>query len=82
VELPANVSKLTALTLLDVGSNLLDSLPDAVGHLYALTELLAFRNELSTLPASLQFLTRPPPPPPSRTKWTRLVPPSILTGHL
>ena len=24
----------------------------------------------------------PPPPPPSRTKWTRLVPPSILIGHV
>ena len=23
----------------------------------------------------------PPPPPPSRTKWTRLVHPSVLTGH-
>jgi len=23
-----------------------------------------------------------PPPPPSRTKWTRLVPPSVLTGHV
>ena len=24
----------------------------------------------------------PPPPPPSRTDWTRLVPPSVLTGHV
>ena len=24
----------------------------------------------------------PPPPPPSRTNWTRLVPPSVLTGHV
>ena len=24
----------------------------------------------------------PPPPPPSRTTWTRLVPPSVLTGHV
>ena len=24
----------------------------------------------------------PPPPPPSRTKWTRLVHPSVLTGHV
>jgi len=23
-----------------------------------------------------------PPPPPSRTNWTRLVPPSVLTGHV
>jgi hypothetical protein len=23
-----------------------------------------------------------PPPPPSRTKWTRLVHPSVLTGHV
>jgi hypothetical protein len=23
-----------------------------------------------------------PPPPPSRTTWTRLVPPSVLTGHV
>jgi len=22
-----------------------------------------------------------PPPPPSRTNWTRLVPPPVLTGH-
>ena len=25
---------------------------------------------------------RPPPPPPSRTDWTRLVPPPVLTGHV
>jgi hypothetical protein len=25
--------------------------------------------------------TAPPPSPPSRTNWTRLVPPSVLTGH-
>jgi len=25
---------------------------------------------------------RPPPPPPSRTKWTRLVHPSLLIGHV
>ena len=25
---------------------------------------------------------RPPPPPPSRTKWTRLVHPSVLIGHV
>jgi hypothetical protein len=24
----------------------------------------------------------PPPPPPSRTNWTRLVHPSVLTGHV
>jgi len=24
----------------------------------------------------------PPPPPPSRTNWTRLVPPSVLIGHV
>ena len=24
----------------------------------------------------------PPPPPPSRTDWTRLVPPPVLTGHV
>jgi len=24
----------------------------------------------------------PPPPPPSRTNWTRLVPPPVLTGHV
>ena len=24
----------------------------------------------------------PPPPPPSRTKWTRLVHPSVLIGHV
>ena len=24
----------------------------------------------------------PPPPPPSRTDWTRLVPPSVLIGHV
>ena len=24
----------------------------------------------------------PTPPPPSRTSWTRLVPPSVLTGHV
>ena len=23
-----------------------------------------------------------PPPPPSRTKWTRLVPPPVLIGHV
>jgi hypothetical protein len=28
-----------------------------------------------------QAPSRPPPPPPSRTKWTRLVHPSVLTGH-
>ena len=26
--------------------------------------------------------TPPPPPPPSRTKWTRLVHPSVLIGHV
>ena len=26
--------------------------------------------------------SRPAPPPPSRTKWTRLVHPSVLTGHV
>ena len=64
--------KMTALTLLDVGSNLLGALPDAVGRLYALTELLAFRNELSTLPASLQFLTSLRVLDVSRNEITRL----------
>jgi hypothetical protein len=33
--------------------------------------------------ALLQHQARPlrPPPPPSRTKWTRLVHPSVLIGH-
>jgi hypothetical protein len=26
--------------------------------------------------------SRPAAPPPSRTDWTRLVPPSVLTGHV
>jgi len=30
-------------------------------------------------PAALPL---PPPAPPSRTNWTRLVPPSVLTGHV
>ena len=28
------------------------------------------------------FTPAPPPPPPSRTEWTRLVPPPVLTGHV
>jgi hypothetical protein len=32
--------------------------------------------------ASTRPETRRPPPPPSRTNWTRLVPPSVLTGHV
>jgi len=27
-------------------------------------------------------LNPPPPPPPSRTDWTRLVHPLVLTGHI
>jgi hypothetical protein len=36
-------------------------------------------NELS----DAALLVAPPPvPPPSRTNWTRLVPPPVLTGHV
>jgi hypothetical protein len=33
-------------------------------------------------PAALQLRPRAPLPPPSRTNWTRLAPPSVLTGHV
>ena len=32
--------------------------------------------------AFVHALVRPAPPPPSRTHWTRLVPPPVLTGHV
>ena len=41
--------------------------------------------QLATLPdlrGALGLPPRGPPPPPSRTKWTRLVHPSVLTGHV
>ena len=41
--------------------------------------------ELQVDPAlTAQRAVRPPPPPspPSRTDWTRLVPPHVLTGHV
>jgi hypothetical protein len=31
---------------------------------------------------STEEKAKPPPPPPSRTDWTRLVPPPVLTGHV
>jgi dynein heavy chain 2 len=31
---------------------------------------------------NLRLAAPPPPPPPSRTDWTRLVPPPVLTGHV
>jgi hypothetical protein len=42
---------------------------------------------LLLLPLAANKARRParsaaPPPPPSRTNWTRLVPPSVLTGHV
>ena len=33
-------------------------------------------------PTGSSSLWQSPPPPPSRTKWTRLVHPSVLTGHV
>jgi hypothetical protein len=36
--------------------------------------------QVAAMEAGYQLL--PPPPPPSRTNWTRLVPPSVLTGHV
>ena len=33
-------------------------------------------------PVVIESVLLSPPPPPSRTKWTRLVPPSVLTGHV
>jgi len=40
----------------------------------------------AALPAGLLLLVgtvqAPPPPPPSRTNWTRLVSPPVLTGHV
>ena len=34
------------------------------------------------LTTSAETNPRAPLPPPSRTNWTRLVPPSVLTGHV
>jgi hypothetical protein len=41
-------------------------------------------DDLPRPPARIRLLASraPPPPPPSRTKWTRLVHPSVLTGHV
>ena len=41
--------------------------------------------ELVAAPEGAALVARcaaPTPPPPSRTNWTRLVPPSVLTGHV
>jgi len=44
---------------------------------------LAARPCCDQLPLSfLSLSSSPPPPPPSRTDWTRLVPPPVLTGHV
>ena len=37
---------------------------------------------MALLPRRHRRLRGGPPPPPSRTKWTRLVHPSVLTGHV
>jgi hypothetical protein len=42
-------------------------------------ELLASLRMVSLL---LLFFSAPLPPPPSRTNWTRLVPPTVLNGHV
>jgi hypothetical protein len=46
----------------------------------ARARLLAAEANLAEFHSFLQA-RRPPPPPPSRTDWTRLVPPPVLTGH-
>jgi len=37
---------------------------------------------LKALLLSVSFALAKEPPPPSRTDWTRLVPPPVLTGHV
>ena len=37
---------------------------------------------LEEMRADIQQATPPAPPPPSRTNWTRLVAPTVLTGHI
>jgi hypothetical protein len=54
-------------------------LPDALD----ISDAKPTTETLEQLAALLEAAARPPPPsPPSRTKWTRLVHPSVLTGHV
>jgi hypothetical protein len=55
--------------------------PDAGEHTAALAALRARPQRPDSLLAELDR-SLPPLPPPSRTNWTRLVPPSVLTGHV
>ena len=47
-------------------------------------EVVALDKEREAMEQELHFLqqARPPPPPSSRTKWTRLIHPSVLIGHV
>jgi len=54
---PAEIGRLTSLTVLDLGGNKLTSRPAEIGQLASLTELSLFCNQLTTLPAEIGQLT-------------------------
>ena len=58
-----------------------DAAGTAVMYDAALEDLEATTDEALQI-GSLFIQARAPPPPPSRTDWTHLVPPSVLTGRV
>jgi hypothetical protein len=57
-KLPATIGKLEHLKVLDVGKNVLDSLPRSMDRLRNLEELIADSNALKQLPSSIGMLER------------------------
>ena len=56
-EVPAEIGKLTSLTVLDLGGNPLTSLPAEIGQLSSLKSLNLSGNQLTSLPAEIGQLT-------------------------
>jgi hypothetical protein len=52
------------------------------GHEASLAQSVTGSGELAAAHGASGSAAQAPPPPPSRTNWTRLVPPPVLTGHV
>src|SRR4051794_38929874 len=58
-EIPERIGRLKALSMLALGHNRLTIVPDAIGELNGLSDFLYLHdNQLTTLPAAMERLTR------------------------